>query len=331
MLAGLGLVAASSPVFSGWLVFYDDGASLKAFEAHADQLDTVGSQWFECADDGTVHYASDATTERRAKGLATAHAHHVTFMGMLANPGFSAGIVESFLADPVKRDGHAANVCAACVRDGLDGIDLDYESLKAADRDSFSALVETLAAKLHAAGKLLAVSVHPKEAEPGTWDGAQAQDWARIGKAADYVRVMGYDLHWETSDAGPIAPIEWAERLIKFGLTEVPAAKLDLGIPGYGYDWVGKRGKGIDYSDFTALTGAATAKRDPASQELVLAHGDATAWMCDAVSESPKFALAQRLGIHGLCLWQLGSMDPAFWANVPTRVRPFTSGSNARS
>ncbi|MHB8637224.1 MAG: glycosyl hydrolase family 18 protein [Fimbriimonadaceae bacterium] len=326
------LAMAASPKLSGWLVFYDGGMALKNFAAHADLLDTVGAEWYQCAADGSVKYVDVATPDKRAAALAIAHRYHVTLLGMIQNPGFDPLTVEGFLSDPVKREAHAMAVVAACLRDRLDGIDLDYESLKAADRDNFSDFVDALAAELHAKHKLLAVSLHAKTSEPGTWDGPEAQDWARIGAAADRVRVMCYDQHWETSEAGPVASIAWVEPVMRFAVSVIPAAKLDIGIPGYGYDWVGKKGADLDWTQFSSLPGSAKAVRDAASQELVLSHGDATAWFCDAAADVPKFELARTLGVRGVCLWQLGCVDPKFWPEVQSlrsKAPPRRQGSIA--
>jgi spore germination protein YaaH len=260
-----------------------------------------------------VNFAGSASADKRANALAIARKHHVSIFGMIQNPGFDPASVESFLGDPDKRAAHAQALCDAAARDGLDGIDIDYESLKAADRDNFSAFVDTLSTKLHSTHKLLAIALHAKESEPGNWDGAQAQDWARIGKSADRVRVMCYDEHWSTSEAGPIADIAWVERVMRFGVTVIPPTRLEIGIPAYGYDWVGKKGSDLDWAQFSALPGSDKAARDPASQELVLQHGEAAAWFCDSVSETPKFNLAHTLGLYGVCMWQLGSGDPKFW------------------
>src|SRR6185369_16188316 len=123
--------------------------------------------------------------------------------------------------------------------DGADGVDLDYELLYGKDRDVFSAFVEAMGAECHKQGLVLAIAVHPKAQEPGNWDGNLAQDWKRIGAAVDFFRPMCYDEHWATADAGPIASPSWVEATLKLALQEVPASKIELGIPVYGYDWKG--------------------------------------------------------------------------------------------
>ena len=108
---------------------------------------------------------------------------------------------------------------------GYDGIDLDYENLRASDRAAFTSFVQHLAGALHAQGKLLTVNVYAKTSEPGTWDGPQAQDWWAIGQAADQVRIMTYEYSWSTSPPGPIAPVNWVNDVIGYATSQIPPGK----------------------------------------------------------------------------------------------------------
>lgn len=67
-----------------------------------------------------------------------------------------------------------------------------------------------------------------------------------ISKIVDYIVLMGYDYHYIYSlRSGPVAPIGGAglvreydvETAIKLALQTIPAEKLILGIPLYGYEW----------------------------------------------------------------------------------------------
>jgi spore germination protein YaaH len=51
-----------------------------------------------------------------------------------------------------------------------DGIDVDYEDLEANDRDAYSTFLRELAAAVHAAGKILTSTVHPKVSDAATTD-----------------------------------------------------------------------------------------------------------------------------------------------------------------
>jgi spore germination protein YaaH len=319
---------------SAWLVF-DGGASMASFRQHAPLIDTVSAEWIRCDEDGNAVRRAHPTQLEKAELLAVARANHVRVLALASNAGpdgFSAKAVEMMMERDGSMGAHAAGLVDIAVKDGLDGIDLDYELLKGEDRAHFSRFVATLARACHEKHLLLAIALHPKDSEPGTWDGTQAQDYAAIGRSVDYARVMTYDEHWNTSEAGPVSSPGWAERVAAFAATEIPPSKLDIGIPGYGYDWVGKKGVDVSWSQFLKLSHTyGQPHRDKSSSELTLDYKqqvlhsstldmfpEHTVFFPDASSAAIKFKLARKLGVHGVALWRLGTEDPAMWKAFST-------------
>jgi hypothetical protein len=49
---------------------------------------------------------------------------------------------------------------------------------------------------------------------------------------------MTYD--YSSSRPGPIGPLAWTEKTVKYAVSIMPASKVYLGLPGYGKDWVTK-------------------------------------------------------------------------------------------
>ena len=93
---------------------------------------------------------------------------------------------------------------------------------------------------------------YAKTSEPGTWDGPKALDWTVIGNVADQVRIMTYEYHWSTSDAG--APVDWVDQVLSFARSVIPAHKIMEGVPLYGYDWTGRSGTPIIFEEAMALS-----------------------------------------------------------------------------
>ena len=230
---------------SAWVILDDDGTSVRDFKAHAHELQSVSFTWMGCDSKGNIKRHSLPTTVNKQDLINVAKQNHVTAYAMVVNEGFSPTGIELTFTSPEAIQAHADQLVKIAVEDGFDGIDLDYESLQAKDRDNYSQLVAKVGEVCHAHHLKLAIALHSKESEPGNWDGAIAQDYAAIGKAADSVRVMTYDDHWETSEAGPIAPPDWVDRVMTFAATQIPANKLEMGLPGYGYDWLAKKARGI--------------------------------------------------------------------------------------
>jgi spore germination protein len=201
------------------------------------------------------------------------------------------------------------------------GVDLDFEGLHAADRQAFSTFVTDLAAALHARGKILSVAVFAKTTDTGYGGQNVAQDYAAIGRAADQVRLMAYDYHWNTSPPGPIAPVGWVRDVLAYAKTQIPLSKIILGIPLYGYDWVGNKASDLTWQQAVQLAEAhgAVVHHDPASQSPWFSYTDSAGrahqvWFEDPQSSAAKFAVAKEEGVGGVFLWMYGDEAPGTWS-----------------
>lgn len=314
VLAALSLlVVGHLPKFGAWVLLDDDGTSVSRFEAHVDCFDSVTGSFYSCTSDGVVKHDRGIKEDAFKSFTEFAHKHHIAVFGLVGDGGLGSPGVEFFLGGPVRMERHAEALCEAVIADGIDGLDLDYESMKPEDRDNFSSFVELVAKMLHQHHKLLTMAVCAKDTEPGDWSGSQSEDYKRIGAAVDRARIMTYDQHEESGPAGPVADLAWVKRVMDHALSLIPKEKLEIGIPGYGYNWSPPRPRGVNWTQFSRLPGADQSGRDPASNELLLKLPRGEAWFCDAVSEQPKLDLAVQLGVHGVYMWVMGSEDPKWW------------------
>ncbi|MEA3340918.1 MAG: glycosyl hydrolase family 18 protein, partial [Chloroflexota bacterium] len=173
------------------------------------------------------------------------------------------------------------------------------------------------------------VTVHPKTREPGSWDGPQAQDWARIGAAADRFRVMTYGYHWGTSEPGPIAPLWWMEDVIEFAASLVPPNRIYVGLHFYGHDWSGGSSSSLTWEGAQALIaahGAATQWKTASgwgravSEPWFTYTDDAghthEVWYADETSISARLRLVGQYGLGGISVWRLGGEDPGNWSAI---------------
>ncbi len=62
-------------------------------------------------------------------------------------------------------------------------------------------------------------------------------DYKYLAAQTDAMILMNYDLHYPTSDPGPIASQDWFVTNIQNITKLVPAEKIVMGIANYGYDW----------------------------------------------------------------------------------------------
>jgi spore germination protein YaaH len=305
---------------SAWVPYWDGARVRTAFAAHVANLDEVNFFWYEVQPDGSLRAFPGAED---AALLAVARTQGLRVLPTVMND-FDGPRVAAILADEKTRTAHVSEVVALVERMDYDGVDVDYEALPAEARDDFSAFIEALADALHARGKLLSVAVHPKIDDKGTWDGPHAQDWARLGAAADAFKVLTYGYHWGASSPGPIAPLAWVNDVLTYAKQAVPAGKICIGLPFYGYDWAEQKGTGLMWAAADGLIRQhrPTTRRDPSSGELYFSYRTGeeqhTIYIPDATAIALKVRWARQThpDIAGIAIWRLGSASPDHWAAI---------------
>jgi spore germination protein YaaH len=303
------------PEVSAWVVGYNE-ASVKRFEERASQFNTIFMEYYTVTADG-LPTRRNQYDKAFTKAKSAAKKHGVEFYGMInnyANEGiedFDPKRMTKALLTAESRATLATNLVKMLKQDGAQGVDLDFESLKGDDRDRYSAFVAALAKLLHKEGMNLSVTVHPKQEPVGGWDGTKSQDYKALGAVADRFNIMTYDFSWSTSPAGPIAPNDWVERVIKFASSQVDPSKIGMGIACYGYDWNKNPATSLAFDEFDPKN----ATPDPKSGELV----EGKKHFSGAEAFRQKYQLATKLGIKSIAFWYCGSEDPKVWNLLPTR------------
>ena len=303
-------------------------ASLDAATS-AQAIDEVDFDWYHAQAGGGV------TADKENLDLvAAARERNLNIFATVTNTkdaggSFSRGVAAAILASPELRRRLIDNLVTLVEDKGYDGIDLDWEALKAVDRARFSSFVEELAAALHGKHRFLSIAVTPKTSEPGQWDGQIFADWARIGRAVDEFKIMTYSYSGSWGGPGPQAPLAWLDRVLFFAQSKVPARKISMGVPFFGFDW-----HGGSVSTVSAGTGAVLAARyhvavgrDPASREATLNFADAG--VAHAVYFQDQTALAAKLAqlrarhphIAGVSIWVMSQEATGFWPLIERRLR----------
>jgi spore germination protein len=204
-----------------------DSRSWVSLSESWDAVDVVAAQWVWVDPCGGLTSRDDQTLKAEAAG------RHVPVLPSLFT--FSKWLNSRLLAEPTAT-GLVENIVRYVEVEGYAGFDLDLEDIAPTDRDAYTSLVARLAEALHARGKWLAIAVPPKERELP--DGfAAAYDYAALGQHADQILLMTYEYAGAWSGPGPVAPYQPVERAMAYAASLIPAAKLNLGVAFYGYDW----------------------------------------------------------------------------------------------
>jgi spore germination protein len=311
---------------------FGDSASL-ATAVKVGALDEVSVDWLQSRADGSVvaprlDVAFIAEARRKdCRVFATLTDYNETVHT------FDRSIPAAILATSASRRRHAAAVAAWCKSQGVDGVDVDWEALKASDRDAFSAFVEELARRLHADGRLIAVDVVPKFREPGSWGTPQAQDWARLGRAVDQFRVMTYNYSGSWSGPGPLSPPDWMDRVLTYAESQVPPRRIVMGLGFYGRDWQGSTTKDLVWSDMRAIRAGYSPKemRTGSGELYVTYRKDGAlheAYFPDrtAIRAKAEMLLSRHPHVRGVYAWEMGQEDPRAWRELARALHKGQTG-----
>lgn len=220
-------------------------------------------------------------------------------------------------------------------REGYDGVNIDFEYIKATDKEKFSEFMKGLYEALKAEGKSLNISLPAKTEKADWWP---AYDYEVLGKYSDFVVLMAYDKN--PASPGPQAGLDWVEEVVDYAIARIPAEKVVLGIGYYGYDWTSRGTKSTVLSTRNGLTipGLSFADELAAMYGLKLnldkksglAYGTYTdgsgithqVWIENESSVDAKAKLAIRKGLKGIAVWRLGYTTPSFWDALLNNFRP---------
>jgi len=246
--------AANPPrkILTGWLPYYSMKTYLPAVLSNADLIKEIMPFWYTLKYDGKTKKAviTDVYKPANPSVPITEPLTALRNAGMTIIPTISDGtdklVLANLLAKPVSRKQVVDAIVATVASQNYDGIDLDFEGFAFIDPNTtwkttapnWVLFVKELSAALHAQNKILSITTpylfNPAEAQKGYFVYA----WAQIAPFIDRLRIMTYD--YSTSRPGPIGPIAWTEKTVKYAISIMPASKVYLGLPGYGKDWVTK-------------------------------------------------------------------------------------------
>jgi spore germination protein YaaH len=302
------------------MAYYED--AIGALRADANIVNQLPTDTFVVNGAGAIR----GTAPQDA--LNVAHAHGMQTFAVISNYGatdFSPATVHALLNNPGAVKSFIANVLKLLSAHGYSGVNIDFEAIPAKDRAAYSRFAQALYKSVHAAGKLVVLSIPALERNDPSNDWSGAYDLAVIGRATDIVQYMTYDENGPWVSPGPVAGLDWVTTCLRYAVSVVPAVKISLGLPAYAYDWDRTAGTGISV-DWKAIPGliartGATPQWDAASSSpyfrYTAGNGDKhVVWYENARSITLKSRLARTRNLMGVSVWVLGADNADFWKAV---------------
>ncbi|MBE5827629.1 MAG: chitinase [Butyrivibrio sp.] len=289
--------------------------TLSAVASGAKSLNVICPTWFALsANDGDVRSFGSASY------VNAAHDMGLEVWGLLDN--FTGGADVS-TSEVLRHSDSRANAIAQTIgyakELGLDGINLDFESVPSEDGQSFVEFVRELSIACRKEGLVFSIDNYV----PMNFN--DYYDLEEQGVVADYVIIMGYDEHYAGSpEAGSVASLKYVETGIINTLKEVDASKVINAVPFYTRIWHNSNG-----TITSEAVGMKTAQDYISNHSIELTwdascgqnYGEYTGndgvlhqiWMEDATSIGQKIDSMKANNIAGIAAWSLGMETPDVW------------------
>lgn len=154
-----------------------------------------------------------------------------------AQGNFNDNIAIRIFENPNARENLINNIEANIRNKDMGGVDFDFEYLAAEYADDYVRLVADTRQRLRPQGYLTTVALAPKVStdQPGLL--YQGHDYAGMGQAADYCLLMTYEWGYTYGPPLPVSPINSVRSVLDYGVSQIPAEKILMGMSNYGYDW----------------------------------------------------------------------------------------------
>lgn len=209
---------------------------------------------------------------------------------------------------------------------GYRGLDVDFEYVFPDDGPAYAAFLRRLTNEFNALGYPVLAALAPKTFAGQKGLLYEAHNYAAIGAAVNEVLLMTYEWGYAYSLPMAVAPLPNVRAVVEYALTEIPAEKIWLGIPNYGYDWPlpvvqgQTRATSISNQYAVSLAGryGVAIQYDDVAQSPWFRYRDENGtehevWFEDARSISAKLELIRQYKLRGAGYWNLMRPFPQNW------------------
>ena len=307
----------SGKIVLGWhqVTSQDGNNTFDSIVAKTKGMNVISPTWFSLTDNNG-NYKSLASTDYVTK----AHAKGLQVWALIDN--FSADVqTETLLASTSTRRKLIDSLIADAEKYDLDGLNLDFESLKTEAGVHYIEFIRELSIPCRQKGIVLSVDNYV----PARYN--SFYNLKEQGIVADYVIMMGYDEHFAGGEPGSVSSISYVKNGISGMLEDVPKEKLINAVPFYTRLWI----EAGDGSITSKAMGIADAKKWVDNNQVELTWQADTAqyygekqtndgaqflWMEEERSLKEKMNVVRQNDLAGVACWKLGFEDSAAWDSI---------------
>lgn len=279
--------------------------------ANMTGVNVISPTWFYLTDT-SGNIASIASADY----VSQAHEKGLQVWGLIDNFTQEVSTTET-LSSTAARQNIISQLIQAAQDVGMDGINVDFESLSEDVGTHFLEFLRELSIECHKNNLVLSVD------NPVPEDFTSHYDRAEQGRVVDYVIIMGYDEHYVGSEAGSVASLPWVEQGIQDTLDEVPAKRVINAIPFYTRLWrttggnVTSEAIGMDQAQQTIAENNVETYWDKTTSQNYgkydIDNSTYQIWLEDAQSVAEKVKLVSKYDLAGVSAWKLGFENNGIW------------------
>lgn len=241
----------------------------------------------------------------------------LTLTPLDAYGNFNNFLITSVVNDQAAKDNLLNNLLDTVQERDFQGVDIDFEYIRPEDRIPFADFVADVRNFLSPYGYHVSVALAPKTSDTQTGLLYAGKDYGLLGKAADSVLLMTYEWGYTYGPPMAVAPVNKVRQVVEYAVTRIDPAKIDLGIPNYGYDWtlpfVQGESRATTVSNLEAVRIAIEAGVQIQFDEVAMSpffqyekEGQLhEVWFEDVRSYREKFSLLPTYGLRGMGYWQI--------------------------
>jgi len=314
------------------------GSSFWSASTHMNSMSRLAPFWFRLNQtDPTQLETTDTFNETEArKVIAATHAQGVPVIPVIYNflyqeRSLPRKLVNQLVSSEQNRRESISNIIKLIENYDFDGVNMDFEGIRTSDRENLSIFYQELGEQLRARGYIFTVAVPAKSKDDINNSWTAPYDYVAIGKAADQVMLMMYNEHgFPGSGPGPVSSIGFNHTDINYAIKTIPARKIILAEPLFGFDF------NLDTNKYDYLSHELAMRRvrdfrdlptfDFNSQTPFFQYVDPhnnqrhEVWYENTLSLKRKLELIRQYDLGGVALWRLGMEDPAIWTAINEKV-----------
>jgi len=287
--------------------------------ANISGVNVISPTWFYIQDT-----AGNIGNIASADYVSLAHERGLKVWGLIDNFTADVSTTET-LSQLASRQNIIQQLVQAALSVGLDGINVDFESLSEDAGPHFLEFLRELSIECHKNNLVVSVD------NPVPEDFTSHYDRKEQGLVVDYIIIMGYDEHYVGSDAGSVASLPWVEQGVQDTVTEVTPERTILAIPFYTRLWkttggaVTSEAIGMDEAQNVLSANAvepvwdgsvgqnyATFEQDNSTYQI---------WLEDAQSIAEKVKLIPKYNLAGVAQWKLGFENGSIWQTISDNLQ----------